>query len=246
MTIQLSDLKDFLLEYQGSIIYIFEFVASVTGTLYLRKTTDFTYKPIVLYLWFTFFMEICSNFSRFFRNNYDLQWYLYLKNSVFCYNVWFFNIREYVAVVIVGVFYLRLMSKVRHRKLIRLLIVIYTIGTMFYFITNPDEFFVWEVPYNYLFSTFIVFLFALLYFKELLRSDSLLEFYKMPAFYITIGLMFWYSCAMPFLVYYSHLNGEINISFGVFTQQLLFVINLITYSCFIFGFVYGRKTYKEI
>ena len=237
-------MKDFLLENGARIIYLLEFVAAVSGTLYLRKTANLTYKPFVLYLWFTFFMEICSHFSRLFRHNYDAEWYLYLKNSVFCYNVWFFNIREYVAVVIIGVFYLKLTSKVAHRVLIRTLIMIYTVCTVSYFITNPDAFFMWDVPYNYLFSIVAVFLFALLYFTELLQSDSLLEFYKVPVFYITIGLMFWYSCAIPFLVYYSQLNIGINIDFSIFKRLLLFTINVLTYSCFMFGFLYNSIIYK--
>ena len=237
-------MKDFLLEYGAPIIYLLEFVAAVSGTLYLRKTANLTYKPFVLYLWFTFFMEICSRFTRLFRDNYDAEWFLYLKNSMFCYNVWFFNIREYVAVVIIGVFYLKLTPKVAHKTLIRALVMIYTVCTVSYFITNPDAFFMWDVLYNFLFSTVAVFLFALLYFIELLQSDSLLQFYKVPVFYISIGLMFWYSCAIPFLVYYSHVNNGINIDFVEFADQLLVVINLITYSCFIFGFLYNSITYK--
>lgn len=94
-----------------------------------------------------------------------------LKSSLFRYNVWLYNIREYVVIVIISVYYSKLMRETACSSLTLIMVIGYTLCTVFYFLITLEAFFIWKAPYNYLFSTTVIIVFGVVYCIELLRSD---------------------------------------------------------------------------
>jgi hypothetical protein len=80
-------------------------------------------------------------------------------------------------------------------------------------------------------------LWAFFSFYELLQSSDLLHFYKAPLFYITLGLLYWHVCVIllfTFGDYFATTNAN-HLKLG---ELLVFSIDILAYSCFIFGFLF--------
>ncbi len=213
-----------------------EILAALSGSYYLSKVNNPVVKIFVYYLWVTVCIELLGLYGFLFLNNYDLNWFIDLKNSVLCSNTWLYNIYSFLAIGLLGLFYSNLMSSRVFKTIIRAVFLAYS-GFAFVFFIVTDAFFVKSLPYSFIFGTVTICIYVVLYFVELLRSDQLLTYYKLPAFYISIALMLWYLCVTPLFIFDSFFY-TMNTNFVSFRRSLLLTINICTYSCFIFGFLY--------
>lgn len=230
-------MKEFLLENWTFITKLFELCAAVSGSIYLYRTKQNSLRIFVYFLWLTVFVETLGGYSRILQNNYDYDWYNALKNSVFCTNNWLYNIYAYLTIGLIGIFYSGLLSSKRYKIIIRILILSYSVFAIIFF-TQTDAFFTMSLPYDMVLGTFIICVFVILYFVELMKSAILLEFYKLPSFYISVALLFWNLCITPLFIFNDYFRA-INTEFIEFRILLLLTINMLTYSCFSFGFIYS-------
>ena len=237
-------MKDFLLNNYSVITKSVELIAAVSGTLYLKKNKNSVLKIFVYYLWLTFIVELIGEYSEIMQNNYDYDWYISFKNSVFCSNSWMYNIYSFLAIGMIGVFYSSMMSTNLAKIIIRAVIVIYSLSVLIFF-TTTDAFFYMKLPYDLILGTIIICIYVILYFIELMRNDEILEFYKLPSFYVSIGLMLWYICVMPLFIYDEYFKA-INTNFVKFRYLLLLIINIFTYLCYAFGFWYALYSNKQL
>ncbi|WP_299335430.1 hypothetical protein [uncultured Psychroserpens sp.] len=236
-------MEDFLLNNYSVITKSVELIAAVFGTLYLKKNKNSVLKIFVYYLWLTFFVELIGEYSEIMQNNYDYSWYISFKNSVFCTNSWLYNIYSYLAIGMIGIFYSNMMSTKTSKIIIRTVIITYSLFVLIFF-TITDAFFTSSLPYDMIFGTIIICIYVILYFIELMRNDEILEFYKLPSFYVSIGLLMWYICVMPLFIYDGYFKA-INTNFIKFRYLLLLIINIFTYLCFAFGFWYALYSNKR-
>jgi hypothetical protein len=236
-------LIEFLLAYKNVIIDFFEIVAAISGSYYISKNPTSVIKIFVYYLWLTVFVEIFGAYGFLLLNNYDLEWYIDLKNSVFCSNMWFYNIYEFLTIGIIGLFYSNLMTSKVFQHSIRAIFSAYAIFA-FGFFTLTDGFFVMALPYPFIFGTATICIYVIFYFIELMRGDELLDYYKLPSFYISVALLIWYLCATPLFIFDSYFHA-INTKFVEFRGEFLLLINIFTYLCFTFGFWYSLKQSKQ-
>ncbi len=86
------------------------------------------------------------------------------------------------------------------KNVITAIVVVSTVFVVIYFLVTM-RFFRKTIPYDFTIQTFAVFIFVMLYFRELIKSDELLEFYKSHLFYISLGLMLWYLCLTPLFIF---------------------------------------------
>ncbi len=224
-------------------IHIIELVAALAGTYYYLKTTDTQMKIFIWYLWFVIFIETVGMYGYLLQNNYDINWFIWIKNSVFCSNTWLYNILSVVSVLVFGKFYYNILNQKSSRIIIKISTIIYTVFTILYFMLS-GTFFYMSLPYNMFLETFIVFTFVILYYKELLQSDNVLIFYKLPVFYISTGILLFYLCAAPLFTFDGYFY-EINNSFIAFRNVFMFAINIFLYSCFTFAFLYTIQFKKQ-
>jgi hypothetical protein len=222
---------------------VLELAAAISGTLYLKTIVKLEYKPFVVYLWLTFFVEILALYTHVMQNNYDYTWFIYIKNSLFCRNIWLYNIYGYLAMGLIGLCYYNGLYNKIFKKVIGLSIIVYSVFFALYF-TTTKSFFTLAMPYDLIIRTFIIMTYAFFFFYELLQSQDLIRFYKIPLFYITIGLLFWHVSAVPLFTfgdYFATTNAN-HLKLG---ELLILSINVVTYSCFIFGFLFGRNTFNS-
>lgn len=234
---------DFFLKYDNLIIYIVEIIAAIFGSYYISKVKNSVLIIFVYYLWITVFVEIIGLYGFLLLNNYDIEWYISLKNSVFCSNTWLYNIYSFLAIGIIGLFYSNLMTSKVLKNGIRFIFVAYAVFA-FAFFTFTNGFFTKSIPYNFIFGTVSISIYVIFYFIELMRSDEILSYYKLPSFYISIALLIWYLCVTPLFIFDSYFY-EMNTNFVDFRSLFLLFINIFTYLCFAFGFWYSLKKSKQ-
>lgn len=224
-------------------IHIVELIAALAGTYYYFKTSDKQMKIFIWYLWFVVVVETIGMYGYLLLNNYDYDWFIWLKNSVICSNTWLYNIYSFVAILIFGKFYLKIVNRKSSKNVIKIAILLYAIFTIIYFLIS-GTFFIKSLPYNVFLETFMVLVFVILYYKQLLSSDKVLLFYKLPVFYISSGLLLYYLCTAPLFTFDSYFY-EVNKSFIQFRHVYMFIINIFLYSCFTFAFLYTIQFKKE-
>ena len=236
-------MKEFLYDNNTIITNAVEFIAALSGTLYLRKNKNSVLKIFVIYLWLTFFTELVGHYTYIMQNNYSYDWFVKIKNSYFCYNRWLYNVYSFLAIGLIGLFYSNLMSSRLFQLIIRSIFIAYSLFA-FIFFTFTDGFFLRSLPYNSIFGAVVVCTYVILYFIELMRSDEILTYYKLPSFYVSIALLLWYLCATPLFIFDSYFLA-VNTDFVSFRYLLLLFINIFTYLCYTFGFWYSLKKSRE-
>lgn len=236
-------MKEFLLENRSLITKSVELIAAIAGTIYIRKNKNSVLKIFVLYLWLTFFTELIAMYTYILQNNYDYQWFINIKNSYFCYNRWLYNIYGFLAIGLIGLFYSNLMTSHLFKTIIRIVFIAYSLFA-FVFFTFTDAFFLRTLPYGLIFGTAVICLYVILYFIQLMRSEEILSYYKLPSFYISIALLLWYICATPLFIFDGYFLA-VNTEFVSFRHLLLLFLNIFTYLCYAFGFWYSLKKRKS-
>ena len=138
-------MSDFLYEYRSFVTKLFEIIAAIFGSWYLKKTKNENLKVFVYYLWLVVIVEILGFYKHLLQNNYDYNWFIAWKNSVFCQNSWLYNIYSFFKIGLLGVFYSSLLSKASFKLVIRSIVIIYSVFSIIYY-TYTDAFFVMGLP----------------------------------------------------------------------------------------------------
>ncbi|WP_431135609.1 hypothetical protein [Psychroserpens mesophilus] len=232
-------MNEFLYENRSYITKFFEITAAVFGSVYLHRTKNQKLKIFVVFLWITVTVEVLGYYKTILQNNYDYSWFISWKNSEFCQNSWLYNIYSFLAIGFLGVFYTDLISNTTSKLFIRLIVIIYSVFTLFYY-TLTEAFLGYGLPYDNILASIIVSIYVILYFVELMNSDFILQYYKLPSFYISVALLLWHLCATPLFIYNNYFL-PFNTEFVNFRTLLLLYINIFTYSCITFGFWYSLR-----
>jgi hypothetical protein len=233
---------EFLFRYKF-IINLVEIIAAIFGSYYISKRENSVIKIFVYYLWLTVFVETLGLYGYLLLNNYDVKWFIALKNSVFCPNGWLYNVYDFLTIGIIGLFYSNLMVSKIFKNSIIIIFSAYAIFA-FVFFTFTDDFFVKSLPYTFIFGTATICVYVMFYLIELMRGEELLDYYKLPSFYISIALLIWYLCLTPLFIFDVYFRA-MNTKFVEFRGAFLLLINIFTYLCFIFGFWYSLKKSKQ-
>ncbi|NRA92946.1 MAG: hypothetical protein HRU26_09745 [Psychroserpens sp.] len=237
-------MKEFFLDNKEVLTKFVEISAALAGSYYLRQTKNKKLRVFVYYLWITVAVEFLGRYSYTMQNNYDYQWFIDLKNSVFCSNVWLYNIYTYLGVGFLGIFYSDLLISKSFKFTIRSIFIGYSLFVFGYY-TFTDAFFKKSIDYDAFIVALIIGIFVILYFIELINSEFILEYYKLPSFYISLALLFWHICATPLFIFDDYFRA-VNENFVKFKVLTLLTINIITYSCIVFGFLYPLYKNKAL
>lgn len=200
-------------------------------------------KIFIWYLWFVVLVETVGMYGYLLLNNYDYNWFIWLKNSVICSNTWLYNIYSFVSILIFGKFFRDIIHSKPSKIIIKITVVLYVIFTISYFLIS-GTFFEKSLPYDEFLGTFAVLIFVILYYKQLLASNKILLFYRLPVFYISSGLLLFYLCVAPLFTFDSYFLA-VNKGFVQFRLVFMFLINTFLYSCFTFAFLYTIQFKKE-
>jgi hypothetical protein len=215
--------------------HLLELTAALAASLYLFKTKDNSIRQFVWYLWFIVFFETLGMYG-----------YLYeimdnpiidsIKNSKFRRTTWLYNVLNLIVVFLLGKFIINNTNTLLSHKIVKVLVIGFFVFCLVYF-TFTTGFFEAKIPYPFVVLTFVIFIMVMLYLRELIKSNKLLNFYKSPVFYVIIAVMLWYICLTPLFIF-NPLFSVMNKEFIVFRMYFLDISNIILYSWYTFVFLY--------
>jgi hypothetical protein len=210
-----------------------ELIAALCGSFYWFKTRDRRTLPFIWYLWLTVTVETLALYPYF----YDIDnWFFnYLENSVMKRNTWLYNLYSILGLILVGLFFYRHIHHRLSKNIIALSVAVSTVFTIIYFIVSGN-FFKMTLPYDMAVQTVAIFIIVLFYYRELLQSDKILDFYKSHIFYIGSAFMLWNICLTPLFIFDGYFNPS-NTEFNQFRLNVLLVSNLLLYVCYSFAFL---------
>ncbi len=225
------------------IINVFEVVAAVVGTVYISKyREDYLSRYFVYFLWFTVFVELVFGWLP--AAIYFFKAFSFLKDTIFKHNAWAYNIYDLISFSFYLFFFLRLIEKKKFRKIGYSVVYVFLgyaiLGVLF------SDFSFWLDPMvNSVIGTFLLLLCVIMYYFQLLLSNSILNFYKSIPFYVSVGALVFHLTINPLFIYENYYKSELNPEFVYVNRIILTLINIFMYTCYIIGFIICLRRNKS-
>ena len=217
--------NNYILIYRGV-----EILAALIGLIYLRKyRDDKAAKYFIYFLVYVQFVEFFGAYPRYLYKYESLHWIKEaIKGTLFKQNYWWYTIFWTIgsSVFFATYFYISSNSK-SLRKSIKWVTISCLVLSVFVFIMSIDK-----IKYNYLIlldvlNLVIIVSLAVLYFIQLLNSESILSFYKMLSFYICSGILVFWIVTTPLMFYEEYYNvldkGFIALKKGIYLLSIIFM-----------------------
>jgi len=153
------------------------------------------------------------------------------------YNHWFYNLLNIISFSTFFYIYLKSINTKKYKLWIKIFFIIYIISVVinWLFIQN-FAFEMSEIP-KIIGSIFLI-ISILFYFIELLRSEEIVTFHKTLLFWVSVGLLLFYTGTIPFGL---KVNGYALIP-GIHKLFLIvYVLAITMYLTFTFGFIWSKK-----
>jgi hypothetical protein len=235
-------LKEFILN-TFLLIFLLELGAAIAGSYYLKyaENPGFPERMMVKYLWLVIFVEIVGLYPAI---NYftDFRAFPFVKDTIIVRNFWWYNSYAIIKILVLCYYFILQLTSRRTRKILVGLIIVYTLGGILNIFTK--EFFEANSPYLSIGGTFILTIIILLYYLEILKSNRILHFYRIPAFYFSMGLLIWHLIVTPLLIYSYYFTLK-SPEFVALHSNILRLANVLLYSLFILGWVVSMKYKKD-
>lgn len=152
----------------------------------------------------------------------------------------FFSLFEFV-------FYMYVLKNIilsqRIKTVISYTIIIYSVLTLIniFFIQKINTFH----TLTYSIGCLLIVIISMYYFFELFKSPSAVNLKKEPAFWIASGLLFFYTCTLPFFGLANYINSVLPVLVRNF-KSILSMLNVLLYSLFTVAFLCRIKMRKYI
>ncbi|WP_109435694.1 hypothetical protein [Aquimarina sp. AU119] len=208
----LSELRIFSLAFQ--------LITALVGLIYFYKYKKTFLKYFLIFLWYVGVNDIVGYILN--ENSYEVAW-LYNTYYLIVFNYLMFLFRNYL-------------SSNNHKKWIILLIVLYNLSVFInsFFENYYDEF----STMPYIIGASFVIISIIFYYIDILNSEKVLFINKNILFWISIGVLIYYSGNIPFRIVRNYVGELIDASIQYMVLLILtFVMNL----CFIRGFIWSSK-----
>ena len=208
-----------------------ELISAIVGTIYLYKYKNTYLKYFLLLLWFITITEFIGGYI------VENKILVYIDENGLVYNKWLSNIRRFVTFMILYYIYFKLLKTEVFKKWIKIFAIIFSIIYVLNWIFLQN--FIKESPEipQVIGSIFLV-ISILFYFIELLKSEKIMVFHRLLLFWISVGLLLFYTGTIPFMLKW---NGYMIIP-GVHKLFLIvYILAIIMYLTFTFGFIWSKK-----
>ena len=238
-------LIEFLLDTKLYIGTIFEIVAAIAGTWYLKKSgkvaSEIEY--FVYYLILIVFLEVYA-YLPIWAYLEDYKILSFYEDSVFRRNVWWGNILKIITTLCVSWIFIKALRNPKIKRKLVYLILVYPVLSIISFFTIGEFFNAYD-PYVNIIGTLIMLTSVGIFYIETLKSDRILTFYGDIRFYISLGMVIWNLCMVPLNIYSSFfsLQNPLYIELDTLIHRYA---NVFLYSLFAIGFYmdykFNRKT----
>lgn len=157
------------------------------------------------------------------------------------YNVQLYNILSSIEIMFFLWFFMQIIDNTAVKRIIKITIIIYPL------IVLANKFLVQKgLQYHSLtagLGGLLVVVAAVYYFFELFDSDKIINLVREPAFWISSGLLFFYSCSFPLFTLITFFYSPSD-SIIFYLADISSVLNILLYSSFIVAFLCRIKIRK--
>ncbi|WP_443633549.1 hypothetical protein ABXT64_01090 [Candidatus Marifrigoribacter sp. Uisw_064] len=225
-------------------VNLMELIAALAGTYYLKKNAknNKSEKYLILFLWFTLFVEIIGAYAPVaYFSNY--QYFSFVENTVFEDNRWIYNIYS-VASVLFFMLYFRchLKNKLR-KKILKILSFLFLISSIAYLLFT-NAFFYEDSKFTVVTGTLLLLVSVIFFYLELLKSDTILKIKHFLPFYISVGTLIFYLCITPISIFSEFFKAGNDLFINLQVSLLLYA-NIFMYSVYIIGFIVCQTKKKS-
>lgn len=218
------------------IVFLFEFLAALTGTLTFKKCRDDFSRYFVYFLCSVFFIELIGHYTSYLESGY----FKFLENTSFKKNYWLYN--PYI--IINFLFYFLFFSNHVRSKLVQ---TIFKYVGVFYVISSIINLFLIDYyydgisAYSFIVGALLLLLSVFYYFYEVLQTDDVLNIRSSFPFYIAMGAMVFHLSVTPLFIYSRYFISIDNPFFVKIYLITLTLANIFMYTCYIIAFIVCLK-----
>ena len=208
-----------------------ELIAAIVGTIFFYKYKN---TPLKYFLYLLWYITLTEFLGRYIRETGNLA---YIDDNGLPYNLWLYNTLEFITFNTLFFIYSKYLESINYKKWVRyfayVFSIVFTINWIFiqnYFKEGA------EIPVI-LGSIFLI-LSILFYLIELLRSEIIIVFHRLLLFWISVGLLLFYTGTIPFTLKVN----EYMLFPGIHKLFLIvYILAIIMYLTFSFGFIWSKK-----
>ena len=218
------------------LIFLLELGAAVSGTYYLHKVGEAKKgeQLMVVYLWLVIFIEIVGLYPvlNYFTN---FQAFPFVEGTLFERNYWWYNSYSLVKFLVILYYFIWQIRSRITREIFSVLAILFTFGGVLNLLFS-GVFFKGNAAFSSIGGTLLLVILIFLYYFETLKSSRILNFYRIPAFYFSVGILIWHLTVTPLFIY-SHYFSLKSPEFVELHTIILRMANVILYSLFILGWL---------
>jgi len=224
MTISLETLR-FFVPYA-------ELIASVVGILYFYK---YKQTPLRYFLYLLCYITFTEFFAGYASETGVLIFYTDENGNH--YTVWFYNVLKFITFNTLYYMYYKSLITIKFKNWIKFFAFIY-IGVFIFNWLFIQNFILENSESPHIIGSIFLTIIILFYFIELLKSDKIIIFHRLLLFWISIGLLLFHTGTIPFTL---KLNGYMLFPGIHKLFSIVYILAIIMYSIFTFGFIWSKK-----
>jgi len=217
--------------YKNAVLYS-EIIAAVFSTIFYFKYKNTTFKYVLFILWLIVIKETLGYFHK------ELHLY-YTDDNGIRYNLWMGNLLSLILYPAYYFIYYKTLHTKKYQSTIRFFtityLVMYIINWIFF-----QNFFTESINYPRIFGSLFLTICIIFYFIELLQSEKIIRFHRSVGFWISVGLLIFYTSTIPFtVVQNTYMLASEASARNIFIIKL--VLATAMYLIFTFGFIWSKK-----
>lgn len=209
----------------GLIKYL-ELVAAITGTVFYKKYSHTFLRYFLLLLWLVVGIEFAM-------------WALKHLNDFRFRNKFIYNVLTSVQYIYFFMLYYKNIKTPAYRKWVFYFLISFVVAVTINFIWIQKL--MATAPFHsHTFTLGAIFLIVSigLFFVEILNSEKVLYFQRYLMFWISVGLVLYYTTIIPYIISINFIPEFLSNDSWSF---IIFTLNLMMYGCFTVGFIVSRK-----
>ena len=225
------------------VINVFEILAAAVATKYSKKYQDDKLSwYFSLFLWFTVAIEIIFGWLPAAINS--IQYLGFLKDTILNDNPWAYDLYNIISFSFFLFYFLTILSKEGYAKKKDFLVI--SVFLLLSILIHLTFGFFSPISSNLvsLLGTLFLSIIIIMFYLKMLKSDLILNFYRILPFYVSIGILIFNLIVNPIFIYQSYYSVKRSPEFVELFKFVIMSANIFMYTCFIFGFIVCSKQNK--
>lgn len=209
----------------GLIKYL-ELIAALTGSIYYKKYSNSFLKYFLYLLWFIVGLEFTV-------------WAIKECYDATLQNNFIYNVATSIQYGYFFLLYYKSLNTQKYKKWVLYFLLTFIVSVVINFIwgqklmiTGPFH------SYTFTLGAILLIISIALFFAEILNSEKVLYFKRYLMFWISVGLVLFYSGIIPFVLSLNFLPALLS---SDSLSIIFFTLNFMMYTCFTIGFIVSRK-----